>query len=287
MTDYVIEEKNRVLMERPEPSFYAKIPKMAQLDLDPYELALYTNYKQTASDNPNGGAWKSNETLAKECHMSPRKITQVRQSLVEKGYIHCQYETSESGKEYSAAIVTIVDVWAKNHARFSTTPIAPRANGIAPDANPRSHDVLTPIAPRANKEELNNKNQKEEKALAPALQEMLDTVKRELKQYGKQAENVAKLLLGELPSKQAEMNLSKPINPEMLIAFCVWWDKKKDRNGQSLTRPRNMGSIKSAVEEWQKTLSPLNYLKSEAPKTLAQRKAPTNLDLLQTERNND
>lgn len=276
MADYVVEQRNHVLMERAEPTFYAKIPKMAQLDLDPYELSLYSNYKQTASDNPNGGAWKSNETLAKECSMSPRKVTQVRQSLVTKGFIHVQYETSASGKEYSAAIVTIVDVWAENHKRFSKTPLAQGANGIAPNANPPSHVMLTPLAQGANKEELSSKNLKKETTYDAVLQEMIATVQKELKQYGKQSENVALLLLGRLKGKQADMNLAKPIDAEMLIKFCIEWDKKKDRNGTSLTRPRNMGSVKNAVETWQESLSPLHYL---APQTTP-RKAPVNLDML-------
>lgn len=251
-TQYKIIEMNHVLMERQEPTFYAKIPKMVQLDLDPYELALYTNYKQTASDNPNGGGWKSNETLAKECGMSPRKVTDVRKSLVDKGYIHCQYETSESGKEHSAAIVTIVDVWAENHARFS--------KGIAPDANPPSHDVLSPLAPDANKEELINKNHdsKKDSPLPPegddaptAFDVMRTAVKRLLRQYDKrQLDNITKTLLRQHTLRDSEKNLYRAINVLELEAFCVWWDKKKDRDGNKLTRPKNQASVLNAVTDW-------------------------------------
>lgn len=255
-TQYKIIEMNRVLMERQEPTFYAKIPKMVQLDLDPYELALYTNYKQTASDNPNGGGWKSNETLSKECGMSPRKITDVRKSLVDKGYIHCQYETSKSGKEHSAAIVTIVDVWAENHARFSKQ----ETEGIAPDANPPSHDMLTPLAPDANKEELINKNQLKKKAspLPPegddaptAFDVMRTAVKRLLRQYDKrQLDSITKTLLRQHIRNDSEKNLYRAINVSELEAFCVWWDKKKDRDGNKLTRPKNQASVLNAVTDW-------------------------------------
>lgn len=269
MTDYVIEQKTHVLMERPEPTFYAKIPKMAQMDLDPYELALYSNYKQTASDNPNGGVWKSNETLAKECRMSPRKITQVRQALVEKGFIHCQYETSESGKEFSAAIVTIVDVWMENHKRFSK-------EGIAPDANPPSHDVLTPLAPRANKEESFNKNKDSKKELPPtpvtgdepptAFDVMKTAAKRLLKQYDNRTlDPIVKTLLCQHTGKNADKNLIRPITVSELEAFCAWWDKKKDREGNPLTRPANQKSVLNRVSEWLETVNAPKAAPAETP----------------------
>lgn len=282
MSNYSIETKTRVLMERPEPTFFAKIPKMAQLELDPYELALYTNYKQTASDSENGAAWKSNKTLAQECRMSIRKVQEARKSLEAKGYIQSTYTNNENDSVSSPVTVTIVDVWEENHKRFAKdkTP--------AQDAKPL-HKVHTPMqevhttpAQGAYKEESFNKNQEINKDSTPTpldtLQEMAVVVRRELKQYGSTATKLAKMLLAELSGKQAEYNLETPISPEQLTAFCLQWDKKLDRNGKPLARPSNMGSLKRNIEDWQKaTTKP----KAHTPLNLAQRKAPANLALLE------
>jgi hypothetical protein len=115
--------------EKREPTFYARIPKMAIMDLDPYELALYCNYKQTAAED--GECTKSNETLAKETGMSVSKVKTTRAKLEKKGYIVVAQHFDDHGIENKPKTVKIVDVWEENHKRYYT---------------PR-HDVTTPQSP--------------------------------------------------------------------------------------------------------------------------------------------
>lgn len=88
---------------------------MAIMDLNPYELALYCNYKQTASDH--GECYKSNKTLAAETQMSVSQVKRARQGLKEKGYIVVEERITDKG-EHLTTMVTIVDVWNKNHRRY-------------------------------------------------------------------------------------------------------------------------------------------------------------------------
>lgn len=201
------------------------------------------------------------------------KLRDNRRWLVDNELLECQQVPRKEGgftHYYRLPIETIqakIDALApvKNNGRLNT-----------------KHPLKITPAPVKNNAIREIDKERDSKELL--LQSMIEVVKQELKQYGKQAENVALLLLGRLKGKQAEMNLLKPISPKQLTSFCLDWDKKKDRNGASLTRPRNMGSVKSAVEDWQKTQSPLSYLESS---TLQSRRLPANLALLETEANHD
>lgn len=242
MSDYIVEQKHKALFERQEPTFYSKMPKMAIMDLTPYELALYANYKQTAGEN--GGSWKSNKTLAKETKMSVRMVQECRKSLEEKGFIKCAYETNGNGTIVSSVIVTIVDIWAENHKRYTPAHDAPPMQEVhtphAGGAYPPAHD--------APKEEPYKKNQKNN----PLLEEMKSLVKKELKQYkASSANKMAMLLLGLCTGKDAELNLLTPLSAQDFHLFLADWDKKVDRTGNRLTRPRNIESLKNAVEDWQ------------------------------------
>lgn len=122
-----------------EPSNFAMIPKMAMMDLDPYELALYCHYKITARDT--GGCWKSNKTLANETGMSARKLQDCRLKLVEKGYITVTYSSDETGNINTPPVITIVNVWSENRLRYGkkdTPPMqevhTPHAQGAYPHA---------------------------------------------------------------------------------------------------------------------------------------------------------
>lgn len=101
-----------------EPSFFAMIPKMAMMDLDPYELALYCNYKMTAMEN--GACWKSNATVSRETGMSDSKMRQTRLQLVAKGFIQLTQETDNPDVN-TPPIITIVNVWAENHERYAVS----------------------------------------------------------------------------------------------------------------------------------------------------------------------
>lgn len=89
----------------------------------------------------------------------------------------------------------------------------------------------------------------------PAFEEMLGTVKKELKQYGNTAKKIAGLLTASLTSKDAELNLEKPMSVAQFKAFLLDWDKKTDREGKKLHRPKNIGSVKSNVEAWLDSLN--------------------------------
>lgn len=101
-----------------EPSFFAMIPKMAMMDLDPYELALYCNYKMTAMEN--GACWKSNATVSRETGMSDSKMRQTRLQLVAKGFIQLTQETDNPDVN-TPPIITIVNVWAENYERYAVS----------------------------------------------------------------------------------------------------------------------------------------------------------------------
>jgi hypothetical protein len=118
-----------------EPSHYAMIPKMAMLDLDPYELTLYCHYKMTASEN--GKCWKSNKSLATETGMSIRRLQEARDTLASKGFITLTYAPDDSGNINTPPVITIVSVWSENRSRYAKK-----------DAPPM-HSVHTPLAPDA------------------------------------------------------------------------------------------------------------------------------------------
>jgi len=134
-------EENIIELQTQEPTFYARIPKMAIMDLGPYELALYCNFKQTASDS--GYCDKSNARLSKETSMSVSKVKTARKSLEAKGFIKTEHRRDDSGIENQTVYVTIVDVWEINHARYAkegghevTTP-SQNATTPQPSENPQ------------------------------------------------------------------------------------------------------------------------------------------------------
>lgn len=128
-----------------EPSNYAMIPKMAMMDLDPYELTLYCHYKITASEH--GKCWKSNKTLATETGMSERKLQDVRANLALKGFIKLTPQADETGNINLPPIVTIVSKWSENRNRYGKKDVDP----LAPHATPLAQSA-TPVAPHATKE---------------------------------------------------------------------------------------------------------------------------------------
>lgn len=129
-----------------EPSHFAMIPKMAMMELNPYELALYCHYKMTASEN--GRCWKSNKTIATETGMSERKVRDTRNELVKKGYITVTHTPDETGNINTPPTITIVNVWAKNRAKYAKKDAAPLHTVPTP---PASH--AAPPAHSATKEE--------------------------------------------------------------------------------------------------------------------------------------
>jgi len=127
-----------------EPSHYAMIPKMAMIELDPYELSLYCHYKMTASEN--GKCWKSNQTLANETGMSVSKIKGVRSELAKKGFIGLTENKGKEGFVNAPPTVTIINLWTENRKRFAKKEVdtpshqkaTPQFSGDYPQP-PKSH----------------------------------------------------------------------------------------------------------------------------------------------------
>lgn len=126
--------------ERQEPTFYAMIPKMAIMDLDPYELALYCNYKQTTGEK--GKCTKTNATICRETRMSVNKMKAARAALEAKGYIRVvhHFDETDPEKKFENAPPTIIvrDIWVINHQLFSVSLY----EGVSfSDTPPSPHDT--------------------------------------------------------------------------------------------------------------------------------------------------
>lgn len=152
----ILTDESPVEYERQEPTFYARIPKLAIMSLNPYELALYTHYKQTASDN--GYCNKSNGTLAREAQMSVSKVKDARQTLLEKGFISVEYHPDEDGVINTPPTIKIVDLWQKNHETYSVGVVAKKQGG--------GRQKTTPSHQKTPKKNQSKKNQKEEISVA-------------------------------------------------------------------------------------------------------------------------
>lgn len=135
-----------------EPSHYAMIPKMAMMELEPFELSLYCQYKMTASEH--GKCWKSNKTLATESGMSERRMRDARDLLEKRGYITVSHTPDEHGHINSPPTITINNVWTQNRLRYAKKEavegVAPHAKGVAGGARG--------VAPHATKESVLKKN---------------------------------------------------------------------------------------------------------------------------------
>lgn len=151
--------KQTITSERQEPTYYAMIPKMAILDLNPFELALYCNYKQTTGEY--GQCTKSNATLAQECHMSVNRMKAARASLVKHGYIRVVVHEDDKGFQSTPATVIVRDVWEVNHQLFAEQKAF---GGVSPGDTPGYQDLTPPyqevtggVSPGDTKEEPNKK----------------------------------------------------------------------------------------------------------------------------------
>ncbi len=105
--------RQRIQHDHGEPTFFAMIPKMAILELDPFALKLYCHYKQVVGENPHRACFKSNQTLSEALGMSVNRMKQARALLESKHYIRVQHTAG------GTATVTLRNVWAINHQRFA------------------------------------------------------------------------------------------------------------------------------------------------------------------------
>jgi hypothetical protein len=112
-------------------------------------------------------------------------------------------------------------------------------------------EINTPIPPQGDVAANENI-----KIVDTELMAMEQAVKTELKQSNtRQQKSVAMVLLKRYTGKDAEKNLdTSALTPERLKRFGLWWDTTKiGKDGKPLTRPKNAGSIKTWVDDWQST----------------------------------
>lgn len=152
--------------ESQEPTYYARIPKMATMSLNPYELALYCHYKQVAAEH--GVCFKANKTIAQDAQMSINKMKTVRAALEKKGFILVERAENDV-HENQPVRVTIRDVWALNHQLYAEQKVFEQES-YAPNVTPLPEGGVSPrdrgvsqddrgISPRDTKEELIKNNQ--------------------------------------------------------------------------------------------------------------------------------
>jgi hypothetical protein len=142
--------------------FRTEIPNIVfSLGLDPYEKALYLEYKRVAGDK--GACWKSNKSLAEAVGCSIRKIQSTKKKLCKKRSklngksLITVVQRKREDKGDASDIITIMDIWENNAMEFIASrrkKEAPkRATPHAPDAPPPMHIVHPPHAPGAPKED--------------------------------------------------------------------------------------------------------------------------------------
>lgn len=125
-------ESQIIRFESQEPTHFVRLPRMARIDLNPYELALYSAYKDAGNESE-----KTNAELASETQMSITKLKEARAALQSKGYIHLERRLSDSGHDFAPPIVTIINVWAENERRY----------GGSRDATGGSRHTTPPLSP--------------------------------------------------------------------------------------------------------------------------------------------
>jgi DNA-binding transcriptional MocR family regulator len=151
--------------EGQEPTFYARVPKMAIEDLGPYELTLYVHYKQIAADK--GSCFMSNRNLAKACGMSVSRLQRARTELARRHLITVTEQGAGDGS--LPPVVTIRDVWEINNQRYGVSSedgtATTKGRGVGTRKQPGVSQETGGLVPENNKEEL--LEEKELKITAP------------------------------------------------------------------------------------------------------------------------
>lgn len=120
-------------------------------ELDVYEFRLLAHYKRV------GRCTESLETTAAKCKFSEGKVSEARQSLADKGWIALQRVDMDKGRY--RFIVTVIDRWIENFARYSGLSIEDIAEQVknaspSPREGRGSPHEASP-SPREGKKELN------------------------------------------------------------------------------------------------------------------------------------
>lgn len=155
--------------------YFAAIPHIVfKLGLNPFELALYAHFKQTAGDD-GGACWKSRATIAKEAKMSSGMVTKARQALElprseldGRALITVTEEPSKGGGKPTCR-VTITDIWVANMTSRATSPsdvATSYHDGVPATTSPydqQRHHTTLATSPHDLKEKPKKKNQEEYK----------------------------------------------------------------------------------------------------------------------------
>lgn len=164
MTQYIEDDQTAIEIEEQEPTFYARIPKMAIMDLGPYELSLYCHYREIIGSNESGRqCWMSNNNLAERTQMSVSRMKEARNKLKELGYIKVHHKINEHNNS-EMAIITVRNIWAINHHRFMTQKefeTGVHTEGGSRQKTGGGRQKTTPQSPENHKEEPYKKNQEE------------------------------------------------------------------------------------------------------------------------------
>lgn len=271
-----------IIGDAPQPENYTRMPNMAIETLEVYAfklLAVLMDIARTTSK-----CWLNNQELAERVGCSINHMKKVRITLFDLGYI-----LIDEGTHSKRATVTVLftDIWKMNaeyHEKKNPKPdtrLSPGDNQLSWDDNrlsrydnPSKQDNITrqenketipPIPPTGETTTLQEKIH----VVDTELLAMEQAVKTELKQSNKkQRTNVAKVLLKRYKGDESEKNVEgQCLTPERLKLFGAWWDKTKvDKDGKSLTRPKNVGTVKTWVDDWQMV---------EAAESLQQKQAET------------
>jgi len=83
-----------------------EIPNLVdEMGLSVHELRLYVHFKHVAGSN--GSCWKGTRALARDCQMSPAKVSEAKRSLAKRGLIVIVINNRARGE---SDVVKIVDI---------------------------------------------------------------------------------------------------------------------------------------------------------------------------------
>lgn len=229
----------------------AKDPVCAALLLDLAEA--WTNYKLDKKEDDtldgiaiDGDLWfyRSEEKIMADLFNAYgiNKLRDNRHWLVDNGLLECQQIPRDGGG-------------FTNYYRLPVETIQAKIDALAPVKNngrsSTNHPLKITDAPVKNNAIREKDKEKKDKELSIEASLMLGLIKKELKQYGKIAEKMALLAVGQCTGKDKELNLEIPMTEPDFMAMMAWWDKKKDSHGNNLARPSNLGSFRRNALLWQ------------------------------------
>lgn len=110
-------ERDLIENEAHEHKYFHKMLNMAEDDLDPFEYRLLAHYVRWS--NLRKRRIEGYKKTAKLCKMSPAKLLQARQALIDKGYIKYNAPTAQQANRGIGGTVVIVDRWLENIERYS------------------------------------------------------------------------------------------------------------------------------------------------------------------------